>query len=254
MQPRVDASSPAHGLKGRAASLWRPRNPHFQLQAALALAFFVAAVAFGHITEDYLDRDAIVRWDVEFSRWLHHQSASSLVSFFNIATWAGNAAFLAIVTVLVAVVLLRRRAVNEAVLVCAVALGIEVINAGLKLAFHRPRPKLAYTPLDTYSFPSGHAAGSAAIYAVLLYLVARHRSIGIRLACTGLFVGLVALIGFSRLYLQVHYLSDVLAGISLGAAWVAACLFVYELRGGRDVTRLLPPRVQVLLERAARKP
>jgi membrane-associated phospholipid phosphatase len=189
-----------------------------------------AGVAFAKVAEDYLDHDAITRWDVQFSRWLHVHSSSSLTSLFKILTYGGNVAFLAVLTVAVALLLLRRRAVNEAALVCLVALGIEGINAVLKIGFHRPRPQLAYIHVDTYSFPSGHAAGSAAIYATLLYLIGRHRNTRIRLACAAAFVATIAVIGFSRLYLEVHYLSDVLAGISLGAAWAAACLFVYELR------------------------
>src|SRR5262249_12973217 len=142
----------------------------------------------------------------------------------------GNVAFLAVLIVAVALFLLRRRMVNEAVFVCVAALGIEGLNAVLKLGFHRPRPELAYVHLDTYSFPSGHTTGATAIFAMLLYVVARHRGALVRIACAAAFVVIVGVIGFSRLYLEEHYLSDVLAGISLGAAWAAACLFVYELR------------------------
>src|SRR5262249_9396062 len=111
---------------------------------------------------------------------------------------------------------------------------------------------LAYVHLDTYSFPSGHAAGSAGIFAVLLYLVARHRRTLIRIGCAAAFVAVVAVVGVSRLYLEAHYLSDVLAGVSLGVAWAAACLFVYELRCGGSLTARLPRRAVALLDRIAR--
>ena len=103
------------------------------------------------------------------------------------------------------------------------------MNPILKLVFHRPRPELAYVHLDTYSFPSGHAAGSAAVYALVLYLLARHAPPRWQVFAAIGYVVLVAIIGFSRLYLEVHYLSDVLAGLRWRVR-AAAWLFVYEWR------------------------
>jgi undecaprenyl-diphosphatase len=163
---------------------------------------------------------------------------------------AGNVATLFVLVGLAAALLVRRGRVNDAVFVCASALGIELLNGVLKLVFHRPRPELAFVHLDTYSFPSGHAAGSAAIYAILLYLFVRRRSWGARLAAAAGYVVLVAVVGLSRLYLEVHYLSDVLAGTCLGLAWAAACLFLYET-WLPDVHRRLPAGTKRLLARAA---
>src|SRR5215213_1991692 len=204
----------------RVASLWRSlpdfwaqrRDPRRQLQLALVGLFGLAVWAFGHVVEDYLTGDPLVRWDVEFSRWLHEHSSLMLVSLFDVFTWAGSVPVLSLLTIAIALYLLRRGRLNEAALLCAGALGIEIVNPILKLIFHRPRPELAYVHLDTYSFPSGHAAGSAAIYALVLFLLARHARPRWQVFAAVGYVVLVAIIGFSRLYLQVHYLSDVLAG------------------------------------------
>lgn len=229
----------------------RRGDPRFRAQLLLATAFAATLAAFLHVVEDYLTGDPIVRWDVELSRWLHEHSNPTLVSLFKVATLAGNVAFLGVLIVVAALYLLRRRLVNEAALVCVVAFGIEALNAVLKLAFHRPRPELAFVHLDTYSFPSGHAAGSAAIYAALFYLVAvRAGSLG-RVASALAFVALLALVGFSRLYLEVHYLSDVLAGLALGTAWATAWLFVYETRR-LDAMRLMPPILRTAVRRVAK--
>ena len=143
-------------------SAWaRRHDPRLQVQAALAVLFAGAIAAFAHIVEDYLTGDPLVRWDVEFSRWLHVHSNPALVSIFKIVTIGGTVVFLALFTLAVALYLVRRRKFDEAALLCAAALGIEILNAVLKLVFHRPRPELAYVHLDTYSFPSGHAAGSS---------------------------------------------------------------------------------------------
>ena len=116
--------------------------------------------------------DPLVRWDVEFGRWLHEHSNASLASAFKVFTSAGSVQVLALLTAGVALFLLRRGQLNEAALLCFGALGIEIVNPVLKLIFHRQRPELAYVHVDTYAFPSGHAAGSV-VYALAFYLLAR---------------------------------------------------------------------------------
>jgi len=106
--------------------------------------------------------------------------------------------------------------------------GAGVLNALLKLLFQRPRPELAFVHLETYSFPSGHAAVAAATFTTLAFLLGQRaptRRVLIALAA----VALIALVGFSRLYLGVHFLSDVIAGFSAGTAWVALCVVVLDL-------------------------
>jgi membrane-associated phospholipid phosphatase len=225
------------------------RDPSFGLFVGLALVMVASAVVFANVSEDYLTRDPIVRWDVEFAAWLHAHALAPLIDVFKVVSLAGNVVFLAAVVLATVAFLVRRGAFNETVLVCAVAVGIEVLNAGLKLAFHRPRPRLAYTHLDTYSFPSGHAAGSVAIYGVLVFLMVRHARPRKAFAWGLLFLGLVVTIGFSRLYLEAHYLSDVLAGLALGILWLSASLLVYLCVGERS---LLPERLRAGLQRLAR--
>ncbi len=245
MRPPASAQLP---LGGRRASLSRTARP-----AALTAIVLVASLwGFALVVEDYLSGDPLVRWDVELARWLHDHSSPALVQAFSVITWAGNVVVLAAVTAVCLALLLRRRRVNEALFLAATALGIEVLNAGLKLLFHRPQPKLSFVHLDTYSFPSGHAAGSAAIYAALAFLLARSASRGRRVVAALTTAALIALIGFSRLYLGAHYLSDVLAGTALGLAWWAGCLLVLQLRGEGDVTPHLPRPLRAVAVRLAR--
>ena len=236
-------NSVAASARAVGETAWRHRrDPQAQWLAVLALAFLAAAVAFGHLVEDYLTGDAITRWDVEFARWLHEHSTPWLVDVFDVVTTAGNALTLALVTAVAVAVLLRRRLYRYAALLAAAAVGIQLLNALLKLAFHRPRPELAFVHLDTYSFPSGHASGSAATYTLLAVLLGR--IVG-RRGRTLLGLGtvvLVAAIGFSRLYLGAHYLSDVLAGLALGLAWAAGCLLAFEILRLRPFSRSVPGR------------
>ena len=100
--------------------------------------------------------------------------------------------------------------------------GASVLDTLLKLSFHRARPEVVphLTQVDNASFPSGHAMISAATYLTLGALLASGQgSRGARLYVLGLSVAVTLLIGLSRLYLGVHWPSDVVAGWSAGAAW-----------------------------------
>jgi undecaprenyl-diphosphatase len=115
---------------------------------------------------------------------------------------------------------------------------------GLKNIFDRPRPpyNTFFTTEFSYSFPSGHSASSAVAYGMLAYCLALHwRTRRLRLGLLVGFGAFVLLIGFTRLYLGVHYLSDVLAGYGLALAWVSLCVLLIELNRAR-LSRSPPAR------------
>jgi len=243
MQSRPGQSSTRPWLdRSRVLLTRRRRDPSSYLLAAVVLVLVGAAAAFADIAEDYLTGDPIVRWDVDFAAWLHAHAVTPAIDVFKIVTLAGNVVVLVVLSLGAVAYLLRKRKINEAILLCVAAVGIEVLDAGLKLAFHRPRPRLAYTHLDTYSFPSGHAAGATAIYGVLAFLIARNGGPRRWITCGALFVAVVIVIGFSRLYLEAHYLSDVLAGAALGLVWLSACVLVFLLTRSRQLWPRTPRR------------
>lgn len=126
---------------------------------------------------------------------------------------------------------------HAAVLVLAAVGGGMILSTLLKLGFHRPRPDLVPhgTRIYTASFPSGHAMLSAVTYLTLGALLARvHGDRHVKLFFLALAVTLTILIGASRVYLGVHWPSDVLAGWCGGAAWAALCWYGALLlqRGG----------------------
>jgi membrane-associated phospholipid phosphatase len=216
----------------------RARDPRTTVIAVLVVVLVAALLAFAGIVEDYLTGDPIVRFDVDFSRWLHEHAWHNLVTVFKVITLAGNATVLGLIVLAAAIVLVRRRLVSEAALLVLAFGGSAVLNALLKLIFHRPRPELAFVHLGTYSFPSGHAAVSSATFSTAAYLLGRrYRSTGARVLIALTAAAAILLVGFSRLYLGAHYLSDVLAGISFGVAWAAVCLIAYTIWGERDPTK-----------------
>jgi undecaprenyl-diphosphatase len=117
-------------------------------------------------------------------------------------------------------------------------LGAEILNAALKTVFNRPRPVFT-NPLLTAanaSFPSGHAMSSLVVYGLLaFFILLRVRGPVVRSVLILLTVALIILIGISRIYLGVHYFSDVMGGYIIGSAWLIVCisaLNIFERKNG----------------------
>src|SRR3954468_10842147 len=119
----------------------------------------------------------------------------------------------------------------SAILLLSSAAGGIVLNGVLKIGFNRPRPAIFLPEVHTVSssFPSGHAMSAAIVYSTVAYLAARlHRRRWARwLVMTAAFI-VIALISVSRLYLGVHYPSDVVAGLAIGLAWAGFCMATLE--------------------------
>ena len=124
--------------------------------------------------------------------------------------------------------------------ITAVALSSMALMFGLKYLFNRPRPlEPLLSPASGLSFPSGHAFMSFAFYGLLIYMV--HQKLGknwLRILIIALLLVLVTVICISRIYLRVHYLSDVIAGLCLGMIWLVISLYTIntiEKRKKRDL-------------------
>jgi len=119
----------------------------------------------------------------------------------------------------------------SAILLLVATTGGLVLNGVLKLGFERPRPTIFIPVVHTVSssFPSGHAMSSAIVYGTVAYLAARlHRRRWARWLVMMFALFLIVLISFSRMYLGVHYPSDVVAGVLIGFAWAGFCMATLE--------------------------
>jgi undecaprenyl-diphosphatase len=144
-------------------------------------------------------------------------------------TALGGFAILTLLTSGVFIFLLLQGKPHAALFLVVVVVGGALLSTTLKGAFDRPRPDLV--PHGSYvqnaSFPSGHSMLSAAVYLTLGALLARLQSgRALKLYVLGIAVLLTVLVGISRVYLGVHWPTDVLAGWAVGAAWAAGCLLV----------------------------
>ncbi len=137
----------------------------------------------------------------------------------DITTLGGHAVLtLLVLNVLVCLLLVRRRA--AALLLAGSTAGAMIINHVAKAGFERARPDVVphLVEVSTASFPSGHALLSTSIYLTLAALLGRQVP-ALRHYLMGLAIGLSLLVGASRVYLGVHWPTDVLAGWAVGAAW-----------------------------------
>ncbi len=200
----------------------------------------IALIAFGAIAEDLIEKESFqLDQALALALALHADARPALTQLLLVVTMLGLQGVI-VVGVIVAIFFIARRAWLN-LLIWGIALGGgELLNLLLKAIFARPRPVFD-VPLvveQQFSFPSGHAMMSIIAYGLLAYFVlsalrARHWRV---LIGAGV-VLLLLLIGFTRLYLGAHYLTDVIGGFAAGWIWLSTC--IYALRFARS--RLGPP-------------
>jgi undecaprenyl-diphosphatase len=172
--------------------------------------------------------ETLAALDTSIGVWCHGHGTPALTALMLVVTNLHSQLALSIYAGIFALYLARR---HEWRWVWTVALVVPpglVINAALKLAVQRARPDLddALVRVETYSFPSGHAAGATLLYGVLAaYALTRTRSPRLRIAILAAAAFMVALVSFTRVYLGAHYVTDVIGGIAWAAAWVALVTF-----------------------------
>ncbi|MEP6790121.1 MAG: phosphatase PAP2 family protein, partial [Ramlibacter sp.] len=165
--------------------------------------------------------------DMPVSAWFHAHTHPALtpvvLAFTNLH---GTLGILVMATVLGLVLLKRHRPWWLLALVLTVPGGL-LLNALLKQIFHRARPHFddPLLTLPSYSFPSGHTAGATAFYGFFaVLLLSQVREPRYRAAIVAGAALMVFLVGLSRLYLGVHYLTDVVGAVVEGLLWLALCL------------------------------
>jgi membrane-associated phospholipid phosphatase len=190
---------------------------------AIVVAGFLAAVVvlygFAWLADQVLDQQTQALDNATIA-FLHQFSSPQLTTAAQLVSLFGAEVIWVIAAVLLAWFAWHRRWSNAITLALVVG-GAQVLNDILKATFHRTRPEpvVGLIAAQSFSFPSGHAMVSAAFYFYLAYLTWRYvHGVWRGLFIVGL-VLLVLLIGLSRLYLEVHYLSDVIAGYLAGFLW-----------------------------------
>jgi len=199
-------------------------KPMFLMESVTAISLVIAVLAlffFSWIAESVVDQRT-KNFDLFVRTHIHHYASPLMTRLMFAITWLGGDGLIiaAMLVVIVFTWLRWRRATLWMLVTLAGAL---VLDLSLKYAFHRLRPTPVFGPLPrSYSFPSGHALFSFCFYGVLAGLLAgRIRSLPLRIFIWTSAALLVLAIGTSRIYLGVHYASDVVGGYLTATLWVA---------------------------------
>jgi len=228
-------SSALQAIRARHPQLWdflaRRFEPEEYLGLHLTVGLTISMAAlwlFAALTEEVLHHTPLTQFDVTILEWFHSNSSELGMRIFVAISFLGSPFVLSILGIALALYFITRRAwVFLASWIAALA-GAGILDWLLKEAIQRPRPEYAVAIIHghSFSFPSGHALASLAAYGMTAYFVTilwvKEAAARTTVICVAAI--LILAIGVSRLYLGVHYFTDVIAGYAAGAVWLSACV------------------------------
>jgi len=201
----------------------------------IVLGFFFIWT-FSEITESILSGDTFVAFDQWVVRHMLHLRTPYVTSFMETITHLGGTIVITPCSVLIAIYFLLIKQNDTATCITAAVLGGIILNNILKILYQRPRPISESTLIAAsgWGYPSGHAMNSIIFYGMMVYLIStcslsRGLKIGVIITATSV----VFIVGISRIYLQVHYASDVMAGFAVGLFWLCVCITGMEINRKR---------------------
>lgn len=173
--------------------------------------------------------DRPILFDEDIMEYIHSNITEFGYKTMKSITELGSVTVITILTVIISLYYLKNKEYNKFILILLASLGVAGLNQLLKYIFTRTRPEIYFLIKETgYSFPSGHSMVSMSFYSTLFYLFSnryeKYRSIFLALNFT-----IVSLIGFSRIYLGVHWPTDVLIGFLLGYIWFICIRKLYKI-------------------------
>jgi len=181
----------------------------------------LALYSFGEIIEDLMDKETLFYLDFEVERFVEKLISPQVTRFMVDITNLGGVYLIVIASGTMALFLLYKRHWWDFFAFLLVAGGGETILTVLKLLFHRQRPTAQLVTVHGYSFPSGHAFAAMIVYGFLIHITWKlSKSEALRFLIFSLSILLILFVGMSRIYLNVHWLTDVLGGYVSGFTWL----------------------------------
>jgi membrane-associated phospholipid phosphatase len=202
---------------------------HLNRGSLIGLAInFAVVIFFAWLAGEMLEGDTL-RFDDTLRESINQLAASGLTALMQAITFAGSGFFLLLVGALISIAFLAAKWWRALLFFFVTMGGATLLNIVLKTSFGRTRPSAFFgTPLPTsFSFPSGHALLSLCFYCAIAYLIAsRLKTAVARFIAWLTAILLISAIGFSRIYLGVHYPSDVIAGYTVGIFWFLSVILL----------------------------
>lgn len=199
--------------------------------SAIAAMFF-----FGWLAEEMLEGNTR-HFDTTVRDFVHEFAFPALTSVMQFASFLGSTLFLTVFGVTIVLALYLRKHRRGAILFTITTIGASLLLVLLKLAFKRVRPEPFFDTIlpASYSFPSGHSLASFCFYGALAVILAdRADKLWQQIIVWILAITMILLIGISRIYLGVHYPSDVVAGYAVGLIWVITIAIGDKLIHAKD--------------------
>jgi undecaprenyl-diphosphatase len=201
--------------------------------ALLILAIALVGIPFGFLLHQVATHGPLTGFDEDGAQWLNDRvhGHGLVIAALHVISFMGKPIFLLFAIGLPGLWILRHGGYKLAIFLAVTCIGGGVVDTIVKVVVGRPRPAVEDPIVTAFgkSFPSGHSMQAVVCYGALLLVflpLLRGRWRTIAIAATVL---LIAAIGISRLSLGVHYVSDVLGGYVLGAAWLAASVAAFEI-------------------------
>jgi membrane-associated phospholipid phosphatase len=195
-----------------------------------AIVAIAATAAFSELAEHVL-AGGTQKFDVAILEWLHGHQSKQVTALMIEMTYLGTGTVVIVVVGVTALFLWHTEHKHSARLLLAATVGNILLNGVLKLVYHRARPSVFewQTTAVSSSFPSGHAMSSTVVYGTVAYLLLRlQKNHWAKMLTLVSAILLILLICLTRLYLGVHYPSDVIGGIIVGLAWASFCMATLE--------------------------
>lgn len=191
---------------------------------------FISLIGFSFIAV-LIGVGKVAEFDQALISFIRGFETPALTSIMKLFTFIGSFPVVLVIFLIVSFIFFRvLKSRTEIFLVAAVIVGTQVINMLLKLLFHRARPDIhLLIDVGGYSFPSGHAMSAFAVYGILTFVFWRH--IPKRIGRISLIIGssmFILFIGMSRIYLGVHYPSDIIGGYFASAAWLTVAIWFFQ--------------------------
>ena len=211
---------------------YRDYLPVILLLAGGAMLAAAAGDEFLDLAEEVQSESEVIRRvDSETHGWVRRQRSAAATLFFTFFTYIGTPVGLGIAVAAVAIALAVRGRYRWSAYLLFTTLAGSLLVVQLKVFFARARPDLAEAlrAAQGYSFPSGHAMGSTVVFGAFSYLILRAKASWPRRAAgLAAMVTSVLAVSLSRVYLGVHWISDIGAGIVAGVLWVTVATVAYE--------------------------